>query len=240
MLDVIQLVMLTVIMGLMAARSSGFQFKRHGLTTAIDSCGLIDGRILDLVRNNLLPGRLIVPAFVLRELQLLADGSDAHKRERARHGLDTAHQLQALATDRFNQSAYLSDDSRPVDEKLLLLAETYRARLYTTDTALEDLARLRHIPTININSLAQSLRPAILPGEAFTIALLQKGNGRGQAVGYTEDGTMVVVDDGVPYIGKTVEVVCDRMHQTVAGKMLFASLVRTPTKDSLRQRIKNR
>ncbi len=245
MLDIIEITLLTVILGLLLKERA---YNRHGLhvpeygepSVVIDSCGLIDGRIVELVEAGFLTGRLIVPKFILHELQRLADGKDAHKRERARQGLEAAHQLKAVAQDSLMISDYLIDDVRPVDDRLVDTARKYKARLYTTDGALAHIAGVHQIKAVNINHLAMALRPAILPGETFSLLLQQKGNGQNQAVGYTKDGTMVVVDDARQYVGKAVEVVAERMHQTAAGKMLFASLKARPTKDTPLNRLRSK
>lgn len=186
----------------------------------LDSCALIDGRIVDLVRTGFVNDELIIPKFILRELQLLADGKDAHKRERARFGLDIAAQLQEYSW------AKVSVDERNIpgatDDKLVRLAKKRGAVLCTTDYNLNKVAAVESVRTLNINELAQSLRPVTLPGEVLEVKIIQKGSNNDQGVGYLGDGTMIVVDGAAKSIDTTVYATVDRMHQTVAGKMVFA------------------
>jgi uncharacterized protein YacL len=191
----------------------------------LDSCALIDGRIVNVVQAGFLQGELIIPQFILNELQLLADGQDSHKRERARFGLDVIHELQtdkqiSLTIDRNSFPAITA-----TDDKLIALAKKINASLYTTDYNLSKVAIAENIKVLNINELAQQLRPVNLPGEELEIKIIQKGSNQDQGVGYLEDGTMIVVDGAARHIGRQLTVHVDRMHQTVAGKMAFAHTV---------------
>jgi len=214
----------------------GLQFKqnlrsliptRNRPKLIMDSSGLIDGRIVQIVKAGFTPEELVVPQFILRELQLLADSGDSQKRERARFGLDVVRDL----SDGDYVSVTIDQTDFPTikmtDDKLVALAKKLRAQLYTTDFNLGKVAILENIAVLNVNQLAQNLRPNSLPGELVTIKILQKGQGRDQGVGYLDDGTMVVVDNAASSIGKTVSATVERMHQTVAGKMVFASLKKT-------------
>jgi uncharacterized protein YacL len=198
---------------------------KNSNVTILDTCALIDGRILELTSSGFMKDRLIIPQFILSELQHLADGSDAHKRERARFGLDVVQQLQA------NQAIEVQIDTtefaeiKEVDDKLVALAQVRGARLYTTDYNLNKVADIKGVDVVNVNELAQKLRPVALPGETKTITIVQKGSNRNQGVGYLDDGTMVVVDGAARSIGKSVNVEVTRIHQTVAGKMIFATKV---------------
>jgi len=190
----------------------------------LDSCALIDGRIIELVRTGFAPEQLAVPEFIMAELQLLADGSDSHKRERARFGLEVIQQLQqetknSLIIERTKIQA------KTTDEKLVLLAKKIGADLYTTDFNLNQVASIEGVRVLNINELSHALRPIALPGEAFEVKVLQAGSNKEQGVGYLEDGTMIVIDNARRDIGKKVQVKITRTHQTVAGKMLFAEKV---------------
>ena len=191
----------------------------------IDSCGLIDGRITDVLSAGFAPDEVVVPQFILAELQLLADGRDAHKRERARFGLDVVKQLQASNHCDVVVSDELRDSTEPTDNRLVKLAKATRAQLYTTDYNLSKVAEIEGVNVLNVNELAQSLRPTALPGERRTVKILEKGSGQDQGVGYLSDGTMVVVNGARKSIGKTVEIEISRTFQTVAGKMLFGSLI---------------
>lgn len=191
----------------------------------LDSCALIDGRILELTKSGFTSGEIIIPQFVLKELQMLADGNDSHKRERARFGLDVAKDLQSINTVKVSISREQFSETRQTDDKLVLLAKKLSAELYTTDYNLNKVAAVEGVKVLNVNELALSMRPLVLPGEAKKVKIIQKGSGRGQGVGYMEDGTMVVVDNAQKLIGKTIEVEINRYHQTDAGKMIFAKLI---------------
>ncbi len=189
----------------------------------LDSCALIDGRIVDIVKSSFLLDTLIIPHFVLRELQMLADGNDSHKRSRARHGLEVAESLRATLLNRVIIDSSIKQIDK-TDEQLLLLAKKRHARLCTTDYNLNKVAAVEGVIVLNVNELAQALRPSMLPGEEQEIKILQKGEGFGQGVGYLEDGTMVVVDRAAKLIGTKQLVIIERSLQTVAGKMSFAHL----------------
>ena len=190
----------------------------------LDSCALIDGRIVDLVRSGFVPYRLVVPEFILSELQMLADGNDSHKRERARFGLEVVQQLQREPSVEVEVDKTLIED-RMNDDKLVSLALKIGADLFTTDFNLNQVASIKGVRVLNVNELSHALRPVSLPGENLEIKILQPGSNRDQGVGYMEDGTMVVVDGARKDIGKTVSVKTTRTHQTVAGKMVFATKV---------------
>lgn len=188
----------------------------------VDSCGAIDGRIVELANAGFIPASIIVPQFVIAELQQLADGHDSQKRERARFGLDVIKLLQEnanLSVD-IAKETYADGD---VDDMLVALAKKRGANLYTTDFNLNKVAAIHSVRVLNVNELAQMIRPVALPGENITVKIVQKGSGQGQGVGYMEDGTMVVVDKAANRIGKNVSVQVTRTLQTAAGKMLFAT-----------------
>ena len=191
----------------------------------LDTSGLIDGRILYLAKSGFVPEELVIAQFIIAELQLLADGNDSQKRERARFGLDAARELQStkgvkVVIDRSNF------DIKTTDDKLVALAKKLSADLYTTDFNLNKVAAIEGVRVLNVNELAQNLRPVALPGETKKVKIIQRGSNRDQGVGYLDDGTMVVVDGAAKLIGQTVEAEVNRMHQTVAGKMLFADLIK--------------
>ncbi|MBW3568960.1 TRAM domain-containing protein [Candidatus Parcubacteria bacterium] len=194
----------------------------------LDSCGLIDGRIVELVSAGFTPSQIVIPQFILKELQLLADGNDSHKRARARFGLDVAKRLQTINTAEVTINRQDFYGLRATDDKLVELAKKISADLYTTDYNLNKVANVEGVRVLNVNELALSLRPLVLPGESIKVKIVQKGSGRGQGVGYLDDGTMVVVDNAIKLIGKTVEVQVDRYHQTESGKMLFATTNSVP------------
>lgn len=187
-----------------------------------DSSALIDGRVVEVAKAGFLSGTVVIPSSVLREMQYLADNSDHDKRMRARHGLDVVHELQAMK----NIDVQVLDDGKlsdgGVDERLIELSKTHNARLLTLDFNLNKVAQAEGVECLNVNELAQSLRMSYLPGEKRSITLVQKGQDNSQAVGYLEDGTMVVVENAGKDIGGEVEVEFTRALQTQAGKMLFA------------------
>jgi uncharacterized protein YacL len=211
---------------LMLIFRNGFKIRRNNSRKVIlDTCALIDGRILELSKSGFIPDELIIPEFIIHELQMLADGSDATKRARARYGLDIIKELQNSPNCKVIINKMLLNDDVQTDDKLVKLAKKLNVPLYTTDYNLNKVADISGVTVLNVNELAQQLRPEILPGEQATIKLVQKGSNQSQAVGYLEDGTMVVVNNASKLIGKTVQVEISRSLQTAAGKMLFAEIV---------------
>lgn len=191
----------------------------------VDTSVLMDGRIVPLASTGFIPGVLVVPRSVVRELQLLADKADADKRERARRGLDVVNKLQAMETV---EVAILQDDMEVpggVDERLLELAKKYHGSICTIDFNLNKVAQVEDIKVLNINELAQQLRMSYLPGDQLTLHLTQPGSDAHQAVGHLDDGTMVVVEQSRKLIGQTIPVEIIRSLQTAAGKMMFAKPV---------------
>lgn len=193
----------------------------------LDTCALIDGRIVEIVRAGFVPQTIVIPQFVIAELQFLADKGDSHKRERARYGLDVIRVLQDLRSTDVTIGREQFKNIKEVDDKLIALAKQYGhgAMLYTTDYNLNKVAQIEGVFVLNVNELAQALRPNWLPGERVEIKVIQVGQDNRQGVGYLEDGTMVVIEDGGRKVGQKVLVECKRMLQTQAGKMMFATLV---------------
>jgi uncharacterized protein YacL len=238
---VVTIVLATVILLLsliIFAKNIKFAIPRKTISTVIlDSCALIDGRILEISKTGFMPRELVVPDFILAELQLLADGNDSHKRERARFGLEIVQQLQqepnlSVNIERTNIGATTTD------EKLVKLAKKSGAALCTIDFNLNQVASIEGVKVLNVNELSHAIRPIALPGEGLEVKVLQAGSSRDQGVGYMEDGTMVVIDGARRDVGKMVKVSITRTHQTVAGKMLFASKIvdNADTKKSHRPR----
>lgn len=223
----IALLITILVLVLQQRNSKGVKPSSKSRKMVLDTCALIDGRIVELARLGFVPDELIVPEFVVHELQMLADGNDPHKRERARYGLDVVRELQDSphATTVVDHS---DTSSMPTDDKLVKLAKKLGAGLYTTDYNLNKVADIEGVRVLNVNELAQHLRPIALPGEKKTVKILQKGSNPKQGVGYLDDGTMVVVDDGMKFINKFVEVEVTRIHQTMAGKMIFANMINKP------------
>ncbi len=201
--------------------------KEKQKAVILDSCALIDGRIVDLVRAGFIPYKLVVPEFILSELQMLADGNDSHKRERARFGLEVVQQLQREPSVEVEVDKTSIAD-RMNDDKLVSLALEIGADLFTTDFNLNQVASIKGVRVLNVNELSHALRPVSLPGENLEIKILQPGSNRDQGVGYMEDGTMIVVDGARKDIGKTITVKTTRTHQTVAGKMVFGTKLTVP------------
>lgn len=228
----IEIVLLLFIAGYLVLQSKGGLNTIMGKQRRIilDSCALIDGRVVEIVRTGFVADELVIPQFIINELQLLADGNDSHKRERARFGLDIAHELQDAAFGAKVTIDRTTFEGVPAtDDKLIQLAKKMEALLYTTDYNLSKVASIEAVGVLNVNELAQRLRPVALPGEALQIKILQKGSNPNQGVGYLDDGTMIVVEGGARYAGKhAVEVVVTRMHQTVAGKMVFGQVKEDP------------
>ncbi len=196
----------------------------------LDTCALIDGRIEDLVQTGFIDCPLIIPQFVIDELQFLADGQDSQKRARARFGLDVAHNLQQnqLGVRVVLHHDTISEASE-TDAKLVKLAMKEQALLYTTDYNLNKVAKISGVKVLNVHELAGALRVVALPGETRQIKIIQKGSAKGQGVGYLEDGTMVVVDNAANKIGEKIIVTITRVHQTDAGKMIFGTHGNSPT-----------
>jgi uncharacterized protein YacL len=226
MIDVIQTIILIFIAWFIVSQKNEALLNLFSRQRKIilDSCALIDGRIVEIASSRFIADELVVPQFILNELQLLADGNDSHKRERARFGLDIAHQLQDSAPNKVTIDRTVFAGTAATDDKLVLLAKKLHAQLYTTDYNLGKVAAVEGVHVLNVNELAQSLRPITLPGETLKIKILQKGSNRDQGVGYLEDGTMIVVDGGARHVGKVMPVTVTRMHQTVAGKMVFGQI----------------
>jgi uncharacterized protein YacL len=194
----------------------------------LDTSAIMDGRIVDVAKTGVITAELIVPRSVINELQLLADKADHDKRMRARKGLENVRELQKMET----VSVTIPNDghvgSGGVDERLLELAKNYDASIATTDYNLNKVAKVVGITVVNVNELAQMLRAQRLPGETVEIELIQPGANRDQAVGYLEDGTMVVVEDAKNLIGQKQRVEIIRSLQTEAGRMMFAKKITPP------------
>src|SRR5258707_7911720 len=187
----------------------------------LDTSVIIDGRIADIAETGFLDGIVVTPQFVLRELQLVADSGDSLKRNRGRRGLDILQRLQKVASV---QIQIVEDDFpgvREVDLKLIELAKLYEGKIITNDFNLNKVAQLQGVQVLNINELANSLKPIVLPGETMKVFILKEGKEYNQGVAYLDDGTMVVVDNARKMIGKTIDVSVTSVLQTTAGKMIF-------------------
>lgn len=197
----------------------------------LDTNVIIDGRIADICRTGFIEGTIYVPGFVIDELQHIADSSDSLRRARGRRGLDILNQMQKERHLEVRTYDDRVDPSEPVDKRLVSLARSINGVIVTNDFNLNKVAELEGVPVLNVNELANALKPVVLPGEEMRVHIIKEGNQPNQGVGYMDDGTMIVVEGGRDYIGQDVEVVVTSVLQTVAGKMIFASL-RTSEGDS--------
>ncbi|MGE0456077.1 MAG: PIN/TRAM domain-containing protein [Vicinamibacteria bacterium] len=187
----------------------------------LDTSVIIDGRIVDICETGFIEGVLVAPQFVLRELQQVADSSDSLKRNRGRRGLDILQKIQKMSNVHVQIVETDFPEIHEVDLKLIELARRMDGKIVTNDFNLNKVAQLRGVQVLNINELANSLKPVVLPGETMRVFVLKEGKEAGQGVGYLDDGTMVVVDQGKRALGRTIEVSVTSVLQTTAGKMIF-------------------
>jgi uncharacterized protein YacL len=187
----------------------------------LDTSVIIDGRIADIVETGFLDGTLVIPQFVLRELQLVADSADSLKRNRGRRGLDVLQRIQKMT----QLNVQIFEDDFPavpeVDMKLIELAKVYNCKIVTNDFNLNKVAQLHGVEVLNINELANALKPIVLPGETMRVFILKEGKEYNQGVAYLDDGTMVVVDNAKRMISRTIDISVTSVLQTTAGKMIF-------------------
>lgn len=188
----------------------------------LDTSVIIDGRIADIGHTGFIPGVMVVPSFVLNELQHIADSPDSLRRQRGRRGLDILNRLQKDPNISFRITDMDVDGVREVDDKLVVLGRQMRCPILTNDYNLNRVAELQGVLVLNINELANAVKTVYLPGETFDINVIQEGKEAGQGVGYLDDGTMVVVEDGKAYIDRTIPVTVTKVLQTAAGRMIFA------------------
>ncbi len=191
----------------------------------LDTSVIIDGRVADICETGFIDGTLVIPQFVLKELQLVADSSDSMKRNRGRRGLDILHKIQKMAGLDVIVSDIDFPEVREVDLKLIELARTLPGKIVTNDFNLNKVAQLRGVSVLNVNELANSLKPVVLPGEVMKVFVLKEGKEYNQGVAYLDDGTMVVIDNARKMISKTIDVVVTSVLQTTAGKMIFGRYV---------------
>jgi len=187
----------------------------------LDTSVIIDGRIADIAKTGFLPGTLLIPRFVLAELQYVADSPDGLRRARGRRGMETVAELQKLPNVMTRVSDIDVEGMREVDDKLVVLARQLKCPVLTNDYNLNRVAELQGVTILNINELANAVKSVVLPGEVLKINIIQEGKEYGQGVGYMDDGTMVVVENGRDYIGEYKEVNISKVLQTAAGRMIF-------------------
>ena len=188
----------------------------------LDTSAIIDGRIADISQTGFVSGALVVPRFVLNELQRIADSADTMRRNRGRRGLEMLNRLQKDTTVPIEITDADVEDVAEVDGKLVQMARTLHCPIITNDFNLNRVAELQGVKVLNINELANAVKPVLLPGEDIHIKIMQDGKELGQGVGYLDDGTMIVVEGGRQFMGTTIEVTVTRVLQTVAGRMIFA------------------
>lgn len=207
--------------GTVLERKAGQNFYHYKL---LDTNILIDGRIYDLVKTGFLEGTLVVPNFVLYELQYIADSGDSIKRVRGRRGLDILNKLREEKVVPIEMYDGDFDDIQEVDSKLIKLAKLMDAEIITNDYNLNKVSEFQNVRVLNINQLAKSLKPRVIPGEKLQVTIIKNGTERQQGVAYLDDGTMIVVEDGKFFMNKPVEVEVTSAIQTDAGRMIFAKL----------------
>jgi len=191
-------------------------------TILLDTSVIIDGRIADIARTGFLPGSLLIPRFVLTELQYIADSPDSLRRQRGRRGMEVLSQLQKEPNIPVRMSDIDVDGVREVDDKLVILARQLKCPVMTNDFNLNRIAELQGVKVLNVNELANAVKSVLLPGEVLNMRVIQEGKEAGQGVGYMDDGTMVVVENGREYMNQEIEVLVTKVLQTAAGRMIFA------------------
>ena len=188
----------------------------------VDTSVIIDGRIAEVCETGFLEGTLVVPQFVLQELQYIADAGDPIKRARGKRGLDVLKQIQTNRKTTVEITDRDFPEIREVDSKLVALAKELSGRIITNDANLHKVAELHGVRVLNLNKLATAMKPVVLPGEVLNILVLKEGKEHGQGVGYLEDGTMVVIDNGREFVGKAIDVNITSVLQTTGGRMIFS------------------
>ena len=218
------------IMGLLSALSgrggeagtSSSSWTNLNRTILLDTSVIFDGRVADIAKTGFLPGTLLIPRFVLNELQYIADSPDGLLRQRGRRGMEVLADLQKIPSILVRISDINAEGVREVDDKLVVLAKQLKCPILTNDFNLNRIAELQGVTILNINELANAVKSVVLPAERMTLNIFQEGKEYGQGVGYMDDGTMVVVENGHDFIGEYKEVVVTKVLQTAAGRMVFA------------------
>jgi uncharacterized protein YacL len=196
--------------------------ERESAAKILDTSVIIDGRIFDICKTGFIEGPLIIPSFVLNELRHIADSSDALKRNRGRRGLDVLNQIQKELDIEVRIHDEDFSDIDEVDVKLLKLGQQFQAKVITNDYNLNKVAEFQGVEVLNINELANAVKPVVLPGEEMIVQVIKDGKETGQGIAYLDDGTMIVVDGGKKYVGETIDVMVTSVLQTAAGRMIFA------------------
>ena len=215
------------IIGMLRSRLSsvsdeGFGGPQGGRSVLLDTSVIVDGRIADIARTGFIAGPMLVPSFVLTELQHIADSSDGLRRQRGRRGLDILNRLQKDTTVSFRVTDLDVEGVREVDDKLVILARQLHCPILTNDYNLNRVAELQGVTVLNINELANAVKTVFLPGESLQVQVIQEGKEVDQGVAYLDDGTMVVVENGKAHMDRTISVLVTKVLQTTAGRMIFA------------------
>ncbi|MGA2666500.1 MAG: PIN domain-containing protein [Patescibacteria group bacterium] len=192
-----------------------------GCSIVVDTSSLIDGRLEQIAQSGFILGNILIPQFVLAELQNVADSEDPIRRTKGRRGLESLDKMQSNAKLEIEIIDDLESSREPVDQKLIKTAKRRNAKIITADYNLNRVAKIQKVDVLNVNELAESLKPTLIPGEEIRVKVIQKGKELGQGVGYLSDGTMIVVEGGQSLVGKEVDCEVVRIFQTVAGKMIF-------------------
>jgi uncharacterized protein YacL len=201
---------------------TGSTWAQQSRTILLDTSVIIDGRVADIAKTGFLPGTLLIPRFVLNELQYIADSPDGLRRARGRRGMEVLAELQKATAVMVRISDMDVDGVREVDDKLVILARQLKCPILTNDYNLNRIAELQGVSILNINELANAVKSVVLPGELMGINVIQEGKEVGQGVGYMEDGTMVVIENGNKYLNKEITFAVTKVLQTAAGRMIFA------------------
>lgn len=202
--------------------SSGDDAPQDERPVLLDTSVIIDGRIADISQTGFISGTMLVPRFVLNELQHIADSSDSLRRNRGRRGLEMLNRLKDESVAPVRITDMDAPEAREVDDKLVMLAKNLRCPVVTNDYNLNRVAQLQGVVVLNINELANAVKSVLLPGETITVKIIQEGKELGQGVGYLDDGTMIVVEEGRPYIGRSIPVLVKKVLQKTEGRLVFA------------------
>ena len=213
---------MTFLTGLFTRQSRSSTKENFRSAKILDTSVIIDGRIVDITATGFIEGVMVIPGFVLEELRHIADSSDTLKRNRGRRGLDILNKMQKEAHVPIQIVEQDFEEIPEVDSKLVKLAKVMRGKIVTNDYNLNKVCELQGVPVLNINELANAVKPIVLPGEEMVAQIIKDGKESGQGVAYLEDGTMIVVEGGRRYIGDSIEVVVTSVLQTAAGRMIFA------------------
>ncbi len=219
--------------GTLSGRSegaSGSSWTNLNRTILLDTSVIIDGRVADIAKTGFLPGTLLIPRFVLNELQYIADSPDGLRRQRGRRGMEVLAELQKMPSILVRVSDIDVEGVREVDDKLVVLGKQLKSPVLTNDYNLNRIAELQGVTVLNINELANAVKSVVLPGEVMNINIFQEGKELGQGVGYMDDGTMVVVENGKDFIGEYMDVHVTKVLQTAAGRMIFGRVEDTNSK----------